>query len=231
TAWDTVVFPVWAAAAFAAVAAVRRRDRVVDREVIAAAALAVAWCCIVVGMATVLGYAALSRFLLPAAALVCVLAGVGVARLVAVLADGQRRSVVVAVALGVVAVVTVSVGQLWDRVTGLEDVVSEIRARAFLSEDLPDVIDAAGGKEAVLACGTVAVQGVTLLLPSVAWELDVPISELRTTPEEGPAVWFIIANGRVETELLASDESVRTLARSAVWAVHAVDCDEPAVPD
>ena len=41
------------------------------------AGVAAAWSVLVVAMSAVLGYAALSRFLLPAAALVCVLAGVG----------------------------------------------------------------------------------------------------------------------------------------------------------
>ncbi len=211
-----VVIPVWIAAAVGVAMALVDRDRVV----LAVAALAAAWSAVVVGMATLLGYAALSRFLLPAAALACVLAGVGGIR--AVERFGHRRWTMTAV---VAAVLVVSAPQLSDRIRGLDDVASEIRARALLSEDLPDVLAAAGGPDAVLACGTVAVEGATLLLPAVAWELDEPISAMRTTPEDGPVVVFLINGAVQDLALLDSDAEVRTLAQSLVWSIHAVDCD------
>ena len=73
---EVVVVPAWFAAAFAVVDARRRHDR----TLIVLAGGALAWCAIVVAMTAVFGYAALSRFFLPAAALLCVLAGIGVVR-------------------------------------------------------------------------------------------------------------------------------------------------------
>jgi hypothetical protein len=72
---DVVIVPVWVAAAVGVVVAARRR--MLTPGVLAAAALA--WMTVVVTMAAVFGYAALSRFLLPAAAVLCVLAGMGTA--------------------------------------------------------------------------------------------------------------------------------------------------------
>ena len=70
---DMVPWVAWLAAAFALVRAIRERNRVL----LGLAGVAAAWSVLVVATSAVFGYAALSRFLLPAAAVVCVLAGVG----------------------------------------------------------------------------------------------------------------------------------------------------------
>ena len=96
---DMVPWVAWLAAAFALVRAVRQRNRVV----LALAGVAAAWSLLVVAMSAVLGYAALSRFLLPAAAIVCVLAGVGAVWAVTSLWRRSTLVTVVVVALAVVA--------------------------------------------------------------------------------------------------------------------------------
>ncbi|MEM1335685.1 MAG: hypothetical protein AAGG08_19745, partial [Actinomycetota bacterium] len=243
TVGSMVVIPVWVLAGAAVLLAwhARGREATTDADgenddraaslssTMAVAGLAAAWCAVVIGMASLLGYAALSRFTLPAVTLVCALAGTGAVGAWSAIVSGRWRRPIVGVVAALVA--AVSTPQLVDRVTGLADVRREIRARALLSEDLPDVIAAAGGRDAVLGCGgPVAVQGVTLLLPTVAWELDLPLSAMRTTHEPGPAVLLVIAGGEQEAEILAAEDTIRTLARSTVWAVHALDCprDEPA---
>jgi hypothetical protein len=213
-----VVIPVWAAAAVAVASAVAAREP----AIIGIAGVALAWSAVVVGMATVLGYAALSRFFLPAAALVCVLAGVGSVRLV-----GYARKRWLPVAVGVVVVAVVSAGQVVGRVSGLGDVAGEVRARTLLYEGLPAVIAEAGGASGVLACGSVAVEGATLLQPMVAWELDVPLSHVRTFPEPGPVVAMLISGAPQDLEVTSGLPAVRSLARSSVWAVLAIDCAEP----
>ena len=89
--WDRtarmVVTPAWPAAAAALVTAWRRRER----TLLVLGAGAAAWLLLVGTMSVTLGYAALSRFLLPAAAIVCVLAGVGVVRLVSTVPRGAAR--------------------------------------------------------------------------------------------------------------------------------------------
>jgi hypothetical protein len=205
-----VVLPAWMAAA-AAVVGARRRSEAVP---VALAAGAAAWCAVVVAMAAVLGYAALSRFLLPAAALVCALAGVGAVRLVRA-ADGRRPA---AAALAGAAVVLAL-----PRLAGLADVGAEVRDRGRVEDEIPAAIAAAGGREAVLACGAVAVDGASLVRPGVAWALDVPLRRVGLPPAAGPAVVFALAGGREDTRLLAAGDA-RPIGRTASWQVHAVGC-------
>ena len=129
-----VVAPVWAAAAFAVVVAWRRRDPVV----MGLAALVVAWSAVVTAMSVAFGYAALSRFLLPAAALACVLAGIGIGRLVAACRSGPAR----VVALAATAVVVVAFAS--PAVRALDPGIEAARARERFERDLDAAIADAG---------------------------------------------------------------------------------------
>lgn len=216
-----VVTPAWVCAVAGAVTARRRGERAL--VVLAGAALA--WLALVGGMSIVLGYAALSRFLLPAAAVLCVLAGVGVTRVVAAAPRGWRRVacalVVVAVSLPFVVIRASSIGVVADGVT----------ARARLEDDLDLVVARAGGREVVLGCGRVAVSRSDVPRVAMAWMLDVPLHRVERRLGDEPGVVFVRAGRRDDAAL--SDrppDEVTELARSDEWAAFAVGCDPRAAP-
>ncbi len=211
---EMTVVPVWAGAAVAVVVAVRRRRAA---PVVLGAGAAV-WSATVVVMSVVLGYAAISRFLLPAAAVLCVLAGVGAVEAVRVATPAVGR----AVAVG--ALVAATAPFLYVRAAGLGDVLQEVDARAALAEDLAASIARAGGRDAVLGCGAVNVDGSSLLRPAHAWELDVPLDRIGDDVL-GNGVSFVVAGGPEDVELGAADpRRVRLLTRTDAWAVFAVGC-------
>ncbi len=211
---EMAVVPVWAGAVVAVVVAVHRRR---SAPVVLAAGVAV-WCATVVVMSMGLGYAAISRFLLPAAAALCVLAGVGAVEAVRV------TTPVVGRAAAVGALVVAAAPFLFVRAAGVDEVLLEVDARAALAEDLAGAIDRAGGRDAVLGCGAVNVDGSSLLRPAHAWHLDVPLDRIGDDPLED-GVSFVVAGGPEDVELGAADpRRVRLLTRAGAWAVFAVGC-------
>ncbi len=111
------------------------------------------------------------------------------------------------------------------RVLGLADVADEVVSRGRHQDDLPAAIEQAGGRDRVVACGDVAVEGSSLLRPAVAWHLDVPLHRLTTTPTEGPAVALVLSGGREDRRLAEGPQAgLELLGRSDRWAVYAVGC-------
>ena len=131
---DVVAAPGW----LLAVVAVMDGRRRGERALVGMAALAAGWFLLVVVMSAALGYAALSRFLLPGAALVCVLAGIGSVRLWEWLTARWSR------ALAATAVVVLLLPFVLIRVVGVGSVVSEVVDRDRVVEGL-DAAIAAGG--------------------------------------------------------------------------------------
>lgn len=211
-----VVVPAWLAAVAAVATARQRRERVL----LAVAAGAIAWTSLVVLMATTLGYAALSRFFLPAAAVVCVLAGIGLVRLVTEL--GSRRGSPVLATVAAVSVVA-SVALILPRVTGVVSVLDGVARRGHLEDDLDRVIERAGGAETLAACGEVAVDGPGLLRSAVAWKLDLP---LHRVPLElsGHSGVMLRRAARLGDEKVSEQPPGVVLARSPEWVVSAVAC-------
>jgi hypothetical protein len=225
-----VPLPAWVAA-LVAVAAARSRRSATEQWL---AALAVAWSVLVIAMAALLGYAALSRFFLPAAAVVCVLAGIGAVQ-VATLARPPRGAGVtvlaVLVALGSLALVA-------PRVVGLGPVLAEVAHRSDAEADLDRVMARAGGRGALTACGAVAVEGRGLLRTAVAWKLELPLHavglDLRDIVVDAPPLpagnepsgtMLLRTGGRRDRLVGASDAAVE-LARGAEWVAYAVRCPE-----
>lgn len=210
-----VVAPAWVAAGVAVVTGRRDGARPLARLGVAA----LVWCAVVVGMALVLGYAAISRFVLPAAAIIAVLAGVGVVRAAAAVRGTGRPAVTALAALVAVA----ALGLVLPRVAGLADMADLVADRGALADDLEQVLDDAGGRDALVACtGTVAAEA-TLLRPSVAWLLDLPLHRVPPAPPDGPGVMVARSGGRWDADTTARPGAV-TLARSPDWVVVAVDC-------
>lgn len=163
---------VWALAL--AAVALRRRDRGVR----ALALAAVAWLALVAMMAAA-GYAGVARYMLPAAAVACVLAGVGAASLVAWagVLRGSRSAIRVAVALALLCALV-----LGGRPASLGDQVRDGTAVARAHDQLHAVVARAGGYAALRACalhGWVAVNHTTQT--ALAWDLRVGLDRVART--------------------------------------------------
>ncbi|MBN2623298.1 MAG: hypothetical protein JXA83_08020 [Acidimicrobiales bacterium] len=219
-AWErvakVVVTPAWVAAAVALVTAWRRRER----ALLALGAGAAAWLALVGMMSVTLGYAALSRFLLPAAAALCVLAGVGVTRAVAAVPRGAARFVCLA------AIAVLSLPFVVTRVESIGTVADGVTARAELEHQLDVVLERAGGPEAVVACGRVVVRQSEVPRVAMAWKLDVPLDRVERDLRDRAGVVFVRA-GRAEDARLAARPAheVTELGRSDEWVAFAVGCD------
>jgi hypothetical protein len=171
--WDAVRIggvPV-ALCALAAVAAGWRRAAGVRVEHVLALG-ASAWVALVAVM-TAAGYAGNPRYLVAAAALLATLAGVGAVRLLLL----ARLPASVALALPLV------VGGL--AFGGVQDALRDVGVRADRRTALPRLVEAAGGRDALLRCAPVRTAGVVRGL--VAWELDVSPWRINAAPER-PAV-------------------------------------------
>lgn len=211
-----VALPVWAAAVVGLVSA-RRRDETWPLVLAGGAAI---WSALVVAMATVFGYAALSRFFLPSAAVLCVLAAVGVVRL---LGSSRRRGL----ALAAVALAGLL---LVPRVAGVPSVLTEAADRASVEDDL-DAVLAAVGRDRLLSCGGLAVDGVGLLRTAVAWKLDVPLHRVTLGLEDDPPTGvMIMRSGGPRDEAISRQDHTTPIVRSTHWVALAVSCDS-ALPD
>jgi hypothetical protein len=202
------VAPVW----ILAIAAVALRPR--DRVVRAGALGAAAWLALVAAM-TVAGYPGLDRFMLPAAAVACVLAGVGAVELVR--RAGSRPATALVAAVALVAAAT-AFGAT--RATTLGDQVREATRLARMQRQLTSAIADAGGRDAVLSCGVVATNHTAQT--ALAWKLRVRLDRVAVQLRAGGLVF----RGPWSTELGAPTPvdipGVRrrtVLARAGVWQV------------
>ncbi len=215
---NAVILPVWVAAAVCVAWAARRREPA--PVVLAAGALA--WMIVVTAMAGVFGYAALSRFLAPAAAVLCVLAGIAAARAVtAVDGIGLRLA-----AAAVLVVATVPFAA--PRVQWLSMQLAAAADRAWLEEDLDRAITLAGGRDALLACGALAIDGtesVIQIQPALAWKLDVPLARVQYSSAGLPGM-AIARNGSAMDVMLSAAPAPdsRVMARTPGWTVYALGC-------
>ena len=182
------------------------------------------WSVLVVATSAVFGYAASSRFLLPAAAVVCVLAGVGAVWAVTSL---WRRSTLVTVV--VVALVAVVLGA---RMSAFPALADEVEMRDRLVQGLGPAIERAGGADTVDDCGTVAIRILRrTACRAAAWKLALPLAEVeRSLPDRG-GVMFVThgteARRQARLERRFGADAVTVLARSSDWIVLAVGCGRP----
>jgi hypothetical protein len=165
----------------AALAAVAFAVRARDRTILVFAGVAVAWLCLYVGM-TQAGFSGSPRYLLPTIVIVCLLAGVGVVRIVQLAATlaGRLRVPRAAVAGGAAAAALLVLGA-WPYLDARQ---SDLRRQADtaaeltdLHEDLEDAVAAAGGRDRVNAVGEPAVNRA--FHTHLAWTLHVPIRNIE----------------------------------------------------
>jgi hypothetical protein len=165
----------------AALAAVVFAIRARDRTTLVFAGVAVAWLGLYVGM-TQAGFSGSPRYLLPTIVLVCLLAGVGVVRVVELVATlaGRLRFPRAAVAGGAAAAALIALGA-WPYVDARQDDVRRQASTAEelteLHEDLEDAVVAAGGRDKVNAVGQPAVNRA--FHTHLAWVLHVPIRSIE----------------------------------------------------
>lgn len=158
---------------------------------------ALAWVA-VVAAERVLGYAALARFMLPAAAVACVLGAVRAAWLwdeargcaASPPWPPRRDRAIAAVALAVLGVATAPA--VIERAAALDGHAAEAAARGQEQRELTAAVATAGGSEQVARCGRASV-GDFVLAPGLAWRLELPLSEVasvraRSLLSGGPVV-------------------------------------------
>ena len=161
------------------------------------------------------GYGGSPRFLFPAAALVCVLAGVGVATLLRAAGGGWR-----AAAVGVI-VIAASVPFAADRVRHDDRSLRAVGLRAQLQEDLDRTVDRAG-KERILRIGRATAPGQ--FRDQLAWDLGLGLRDVGY--KRPPAVIFVGPETRVSGEsprVPRLGVRVTTLAAVDGWRALAVE--------
>jgi hypothetical protein len=174
-----------------------------DRTIRALAAGAAVWIAIVAAM-TAMGYAGNPRYLVSAAAVIAVLAGVGAVRVAA------RRGAPLGAALLAAAVLAATAGHLRSDFRSLSQ-------RGASRATFAGIVDRAGGRDALLRCGPVRTS--TTARSVVAWYLDLPIRRINLPPHPPVTVvqsrWFFGAG--LEPVVDLRDYDVK--ASSHYWRV------------
>jgi hypothetical protein len=208
----TFTWPLFALAGIAVGYALARKAR--ELPLLALTGLGVVWL-VLVALMTQAGYSGNPRYLMPVGAVTCVLAGVGVARLLELAPSPRSALVRAAVAVGLVVVIAVIV---YNR-PQLDAVTNGLRGEARLNEQLDTAIARAGGRAAVLACG----QPITgaYQVPALAWRLNVHSLRVGLVPHP-PAVVFR-ADQSVRMPPVPKQPPYRELATAGLWRVYG-DC-------
>lgn len=207
------------AALFVAIVA-RRAPADSRRPAAGLAVLAAGWI-VLVALMTSGGFSGNSRYLIPPAALLTVL---GAAGLVWALrwAAGRHAANVPAAALAAVVLAFAFAAETIDE---LPAVMRGVDYQVELADQLPRVIDDAGGAAFLRDCGHAYTNA--FLVPQVAWHLGVHSQQVDLDPAEGrPAVVFHVmhvADARGRAPAWAK-RGRNELAREGTWIVTA-DCD------
>jgi hypothetical protein len=200
-----------------------------DRVLLAMGVGIGAWWVVVVGM-TLDGYPGLERFFLPAAALTCVLGGVGVARL-ALLAGETISAARLAVAVGVAAVlVAISIPFTTTRFAEARAAEPAAEAAVTTLQHLDQAVAAAGGHRGVFPCPS-SFAGVNHgVQTALAWKLHVPLERVGTSMR-APGVDFIGPHNRTDGQAAPVDPRLtraETIAVVGGWRV--VRLTDPRLP-
>jgi hypothetical protein len=197
-----------------------------DRLTLSLAGLVLAWWVIVVGM-TLVGYPGLERFFLPAAAVICVLAGSGVARLARLGARYTRAAaprISPAVAGGAVAVVLVGVSIPFTttRISAAR-AQEPIASRALKRLDqLSQAVAAVGGHARVFPCHSSFVAVNHSVQTALAWKLHVTLGRVGTSMRH-QGLLFAGPHDSIDGRLPAINRrltSRQLIARAGVWRVY-----------
>ncbi|MGI8902622.1 MAG: hypothetical protein ACR2IP_02965 [Solirubrobacteraceae bacterium] len=217
---DLQVLPALIAAAVAVAFAFGKRVR--DRRVLVLAAGALAWIALVVAM-VLAGYPGLERFFLPASAIICVLAGVGVARVSVLAGRGLSRGSGGGLATLVVAgvLIAVSIPLSSSRIdTAVAQRAIADRAVATLSQ-LSAAVRAAGGHRKVFPCRSSFAAVNHAAQTALAWKLHVTLGRVGTSLRK-PGVDFIGPHNSIDgapAPVRSTLTGMALLAQTGVWRV------------
>jgi len=167
-----------------------------------------------------------SRYMIPPAAIVAVLAGVGAAW-------GLQASRPTVRNVGVVVLVLATVPFVLSRVHDARESATQLRVEAVLERELPDAIRAAGGRDTLLERGVPTVTGwglATGMNRPLTWYLDVPLKDVHTLTGRSlqplrhirrPVVLFEPLHQAPTSD--GRQINVRMLGRTPHWSVVAVE--------
>jgi hypothetical protein len=172
-------WPLLVGLALAALAGLRRRDRVVGVLFVMAAA----WLGLVAYM-TSDGFSGNQRYLIAPVALLIVLAAAGAGR---VLEDVLRRVVTPSVALAGALAVVAGVGFAAPSFSQVRPIWDVVRYQSDVANQLPGLITQAGGADALKRCGPAATGA--FFVPVVAWNLHEHLNDVTVFPSR-PGVIF-----------------------------------------
>ena len=153
-----------------------------DRTVRFLALGATAWVLLVAVM-TQAGYTGNPRYNVPAAAICCVLAGVGVVLLGRRLSSGPGLALRPLIAFAVIA------GAFLIAQDKLDHQLDELGRRADRREQLNALVERAGGPAAIRACG--AVRTIQEMKAPLAWRLDIGLPGMTDEPQPPGTVWRV----------------------------------------
>lgn len=210
----SVVAPAWAAAALCVALARRRGERVL----VAMGAAAVAWSVLVVGTNAALRYAALGRFFLPSAVVLCVLAAIGVVWGIRLVPRGLPR------AAALVALALLSAPLVLPRAAAVDSLVERMALRRDLEVDLHRVIDAVGA-DTITSCGRVSYDGNGGKRPALAWRLHIGLDEIDRRTSGRPGFVLLRVGSEAEARAVA-DGFLETVAVNDSWRLAAAGCPE-----
>lgn len=213
------------AAAAVAVAWVRDRDRVLLAMGVGIAA----WWVVVIAM-TLDGYPGLERFYLPAAALTCVLGGVGVVR-VAQLAGGFAGGYRVGASIAVAAIlVALCIPFTTTRISEARAAFPAASQAVSTLNQLSAAAAAVGGHDGVFPCESSFAAINHSVQTALAWKLHVTLERVGTVMS-APGVDFVGPHNGTDGGPAPVDPRLtreQTLARVGVW--HVVRLTDPRLP-
>ena len=190
--------------ALAAVVPIAGRPAAVVARALAVGAAT--WVAIVAAM-TAGGFAGNPRYLVAAVAVLAALAGVGAVRLVTALRLPAATALGLPLAVGAFAA------------GGLADDVREVGVRADRRTELPRLVAAAGGRDALVSCAPVRTNPTARGL--VAWTLDVPALGLDATPSPPAVVLQMREYDGSEVRPAIAAGAYRRLASRTGWTAWA----------
>jgi hypothetical protein len=199
-----------------------------DKLILGIAAGATAWWVLVVGM-TADGYPGLERFYLPAAALTCVLAGVGVVRLGALAgalagrlgAQAAIRPVAVGTAVAAIAISLPFVTNRIDTARAQHGIAQRASTRL---DGLDAAVAAVGGHPGVYPCRTSFVAINHSLATALAWKLHVTLQGVGTSMRF-PGVMFVGPHDSIDGGRAAINHylnRIELIKQVGVWKVYRV---------
>jgi hypothetical protein len=214
---------------FAVVAVVWTWVRERDRTVLALAAGALAWISLVVGM-VIDGYPGLERFFLPASAVLCVLAGVGVARVavwVAARAASWRPAVgsvrvatLAALALaGVVLAISIPFASSRIAIARAQEPTANTAVRIL--DQLSAAVKAVGGHDGVYPCKSSFAAVNHGVQTALAWKLHVTLGRVGTTMRH-PGLDFIGPHNSIDggpADISPALDRSQLIAQVGAWKV------------